>query len=191
MGSFACQHVPSCLSNQLFVHDPSGGLSRQTSRDATPTPQIPAHISCYNLCIHAHISCYNLCIPAHISCYNLCIPAHILCDIYAYMHIFYVIFMHTCTYFMLYLCIPAHIICYIYVYVHIFYVVFMYTCTYFMPYLCIPGTCTYFMLYLCIPAHVSCFIYLPAHTDDISTSRPPPLRYSYHIIMSHSTAHSY
>ena len=44
IGSLACQHVPSCLSNQLLVHDPSGGLSRHTSRDATPTPQIPAEI---------------------------------------------------------------------------------------------------------------------------------------------------
>ena len=128
----------------------------------------------------------------------LCIPAHFSCYIYAYLHIFLVIFMHTCTFFMLYLCIPAHFSCYIYAYLHIFHVIFMHTCTYFMLYLCILAhfSCYIYaylhMLYLCITVHVLCFINLPAHTDNILTSRPAPsLRYSYHIIiMSHSTAHS-
>ena len=98
MGSFACQHVPSCLSNQLFVHDPSGGLSRHTSRDATPTPQIPAHFSCY-IYVYLHIFHVIFMYTCTFSCY-----------IYAYLHIFRVIFMHTCTYFMLYLCILAHLL---------------------------------------------------------------------------------
>ena len=40
-GSLACQQVPSCLRSQLLVQEPRGALSRQTSRDATPTPQTP------------------------------------------------------------------------------------------------------------------------------------------------------
>ena len=47
IGSLACQQVPSCLSNQLLVQDPRGGLSRHTSREATPTPQIPVEIFGY------------------------------------------------------------------------------------------------------------------------------------------------
>lgn len=42
IGSLPCQQEPSCRNSQELLSVPSGALSKHTSLEATPTPQIPA-----------------------------------------------------------------------------------------------------------------------------------------------------